>query len=122
MRIITLNANGIRAAARKGFFDWLPSRDADLVCVQETKAQIHQLENDATFFPADYHCEYVDALKKGYSGVALYSRQKPQRIIRSYGDREFDDEGRYLEYQFEALSVVSVYAPSGSSSEERQQA
>ena len=122
MRIITLNANGIRAAARKGFFPWLEAQNADLVCIQETKAQVHQLEHDAAFFPEGYHCQYVDALKKGYSGVALYSRQAPKRIIRSYGDREFDEEGRYLEYQFEKLSVVSLYAPSGSSSDERQQA
>lgn len=122
MRIITLNANGIRAAARKGFFSWLDQQDADLVCLQETKAQIHQLEKDAVYFPAGYHCHYVDALKKGYSGVAVYSRHKPDRVLRSYGDREFDEEGRYLELQFGTLAVVSLYAPSGSSSDARQQA
>ncbi len=122
MRIITLNVNGIRAAARKGFFSWLGRQDADLVCLQETKAQIHQLEKDATFFPDGYHCHYVDAQKKGYSGVAVYSRHKPERVIRGYGDDEFDKEGRYLELQFETLAVVSLYAPSGSSGDVRQQA
>ena len=122
MRIITLNVNGIRAAARKGFFSWLGRQDADLVCLQETKAQIHQLEKDATFFPDGYHCHYVDAQKKGYSGVAVYSRHKPERVIRGYGDGEFDKEGRYLELQFETLAVVSLYAPSGSSGDVRQQA
>ena len=122
MRIITLNVNGIRAAARKGFFAWLARQDADLVCLQETKAQRHQLEQDTTYFPAGYHCHYVDALKKGYSGVAVYSRHRPQRVLSGYGDREFDEEGRYLELQFGALAVVSVYAPSGSSSDARQQA
>ena len=122
MRIITINVNGIRAAARKGFFDWLKKQKADVVCVQETKAQIHQLEEDPVYFPKGYHCYYVDAIKKGYSGVAVYSKHAPQKVVRSYGDREFDDEGRYLELQFDKLAVVSLYAPSGSSSEERQQA
>jgi len=122
MRIVTVNVNGIRAAARKGFFDWLAKQRADVVCIQETKAQIHQLEVDPVFFPKGYHCYYVDAQKKGYSGVAVYSKVKPNKIIRQYGDTEFDNEGRYLEIQFENLAVVSLYAPSGSSSEERQQA
>ncbi len=121
MRVITLNVNGIRAAARKGLFEWLPAQNADLICLQETKAQIHQLE-DPVFTPAGYHCEYFDALKKGYSGVALFSRHAPKKIIRGFGSAEFDPEGRYLEMQFEGLSVVSLYMPSGSSSEQRQQA
>ena len=64
MRVISINTNGIRAAARKGFFDWLPRQRADFVCVQETKAQIHQLDPEP-FFPRRYHCQYFDALKKG---------------------------------------------------------
>ncbi len=122
MRVITINANGIRAAARKGFFAWLEKQKADVVCVQETKAQIHQLEGDSIYFPKNYHCYYVDAVKKGYSGVAIYSKHKPQRVVRAYGDDEFDSEGRYLEVQFGNLAIISLYAPSGSSSEKRQQA
>ena len=72
-RIITCNTNGIRAAARKGFFDWLAGANADVVCIQETKAQIDQL-GDPVFSPNGYHCYYNDAIKKGYSGTALYSR------------------------------------------------
>ena len=121
MRIITLNANGIRSAARKGFFDWLQAQDADVVCVQETKCQRDQI-TDPLFHPAGYHCYYVDAVKKGYSGVAVYSRVKPEDVVVGYGSREFDTEGRYIEAKFKHLSVVSVYLPSGSSSEERQQA
>ena len=121
MRIVTLNANGIRSAARKGFFEWLEAQDADVVCVQETKAQVDQLA-DPVFRPQGYHCYYRDAEKKGYSGVALYSRVEPQAVVTGFGSREFDAEGRYLEAQFKGLSVVSVYLPSGSSSEERQQA
>lgn len=118
-RVISLNANGIRAAARKGFFEWLHSQDADVVCIQETKAQLHQL-TDECFSPAGYHCYYEDAVKKGYSGVAIYSRQKPKKVIRGLGIKEFDDEGRYLEVQLDGLSVVSLYLPSGSSGDLRQ--
>ncbi len=120
MRIITINTNGIRAAARKGFFAWLNKQKADVVCIQETKAQIHQLEPDPIYFPNNYHCSYFDAEKKGYSGVALFSKQKPQKIVCGYGDKEFDNEGRYIEFQFQNITIVSLYAPSGSSSDERQ--
>ncbi len=122
MRVITVNVNGIRAAARKGFFDWIKKQKADVVCIQETKAQIHQLEDNPVFFPKGYFCYYVDAIKKGYSGVAIYSKHEPKKVIRKYGDEEFDNEGRYLELQFENLAVISLYAPSGSSSDERQEA
>lgn len=119
-RVISLNANGIRAAARKGFFEWMQQQNVDVVCIQETKAQIHQL-TDACFTPAGYHCFYEDAEKKGYSGVAIYSRQKPDTVIRGLGIEEFDREGRYLEIQLGKLNIVSVYLPSGSSGDERQQ-
>lgn len=92
-----------------------------MVCIQETKAQIHQLE-DPVFHPGKFHCYYEDAEKKGYSGVALYCRQEPDDLIRGYGSGEFDAEGRYIEARFGNLSIVSLYAPSGSSSEERQAA
>ena len=120
-RVISLNTNGIRAAARKGFFEWMWQQDADVVCIQETKAQVHQL-GDEIFSPAGYHCYYEDAIKKGYSGVAVYSKHEPKKVIRGYGDPEFDNEGRYLEVQLGGISVVSLYLPSGSSSDERQEA
>jgi exodeoxyribonuclease III len=119
MRIITLNCNGIRSAARKGLFDWLPQQQADILCLQETKAQEHQLDH-GDFRPAGWHCHYFDAEKKGYSGVALFSRAAPDRVIRGFGVDEFDREGRYLEARFGALSVVSIYLPSGSSGPHRQ--
>ena len=121
MRIITLNANGIRSAARKGFFEWIALQGADVVCTQETKCQREQI-SDPGFHPAGYYSYYFDAIKKGYSGVAVYSRTKPDDVIAGHGSREFDREGRYLELRFKNLSVVSLYLPSGSSSEERQQA
>ena len=80
-RVISLNANGIRAAARKGFFDWLERQDADVVCIQETKAQVHQL-GDELFSPSGYHCYYEDAVKQGYSGGAIDSRHEPQKVGR----------------------------------------
>lgn len=121
MRIISFNANGIRAAARKGFFEWLARQDADVVCIQELKAQQHQLEGDDTFFPEGYHCFYEEATnRKGYSGVALYARREPDELIRGMGHEEFDAEGRYIEARFGNLAVASLYAPSGSSGDHRQ--
>ncbi|MFA5983481.1 MAG: exodeoxyribonuclease III [Methylococcaceae bacterium] len=119
MRVITLNANGIRSAERKGFFPWLETQAADVVCIQETKAQIHQLEADI-FFPKNYHCFYHDAEKKGYSGVAIYAKNQPDQIIAGIGWADVDSEGRYIEARFDNLSVISLYLPSGSSGEERQ--
>jgi len=119
MKVISVNTNGIRAAARKGFFDWLRQQRTDFTCIQETKAQLHQLE-DPQFHPEGFHSRYCDALKKGYSGTAIYARKPPLEVIRGFGDSEFDNEGRYLEYRYRNLSVVSLYAPSGSSGEHRQ--
>ncbi len=120
MKIITINTNGIRAAARKGFFEWLTKENPDVVCIQETKAQFEQLKDNPIFQPEGYHCAYHDAVKKGYSGVAIYSKVKPQAIIEGTGWEDIDAEGRYLEFQFDNLNVVSLYMHSGSSSEERQ--
>ena len=119
MRIITLNVNGIRSAASKGLFDWLGRQQADVVCLQETKAQTAQLV-DRSFWPKGHHVHYYDAERKGYSGVALFSRQEPDDVIRGFGVREFDGEGRYIEARFGTLSVVSLYLPSGSAGPERQ--
>ena len=119
MRIISFNANGIRSASNKGFFTWLEGQQADIVCLQETKAQEHQLA-DACFRPLG-HCHYRDAsTKKGYSGVAIYSRREPDEVRTALGWAPFDDEGRYIEARYGNLSVVSFYIPSGSSGELRQ--
>ncbi len=119
MRIISINVNGIRAAARKGFFDWLAEQDADIVCIQEIKAQVEQLE-DSLFWPQGYNCHYCQAEKKGYGGVAIYCKKAPDEVIIGFGIDEFDSEGRYVEARYSGLSVVSLYAPSGSSGPERQ--
>ena len=120
MKIVTANVNGIRAAGRKGFFEWIRKTLPNVVCIQETKAQIEQL-SDALYHPEGYHCFYHDAQKKGYSGVALYCRQQPDKVVIGMGNKEFDSEGRYIEAIFGNLSVISVYMPSGSSKEARQQ-
>ena len=119
MRIITLNVNGVRSAARKGLFEWLPEQRADVVCLQETKAQAGQL-TDPTFWPEHHHCFYFDARKKGYAGTALFARREPDEVIMGIGAGEFDAEGRYLEARFGKISVVSLYLPSGSSGPKRQ--
>ncbi|WP_396616100.1 exodeoxyribonuclease III [Lysobacter soli] len=120
MRIISFNANGLRSAANKGFFDWFRTQDADVLCVQETKAQEHQLAGPQ-FLPEGYRAWFKDAItKKGYSGVAIYSRREPDEVRTSMGWAPFDDEGRYIEARFGNLSVVSFYIPSGSSGELRQ--
>ena len=120
MKIVTANVNGIRAAGRKGFFEWIAKTQPHVVCIQETKAQIDQL-TDELYHPEGYHCFYHDAEKKGYSGVALYCKHKPDKVIVGMGNEEFDAEGRYIEANFGNLTVISLYMPSGSSKEERQQ-
>jgi len=120
MRILSFNANGLRSAASKGFFDWFAQRDVDVLCLQETKAQEHQL-TDAVFRPDGYRAYFKDAsTKKGYSGVAIYSKREPDEVRTQLGWAPFDDEGRYIEARFGKLSVVSFYIPSGSSGELRQ--
>jgi exodeoxyribonuclease-3 len=99
----------------------MAKQKADVICIQETKAQVDQL-TDAVFSPSDYYCYYEDAEKKGYSGTAIYTRHKPKRVIYGYGDVEFDAEGRYLEVQLDGINVVSLYLPSGSSGDVRQEA
>ena len=120
MRIISINTNGIRAAARKGFFAWLHKQQADVVCIQETKAQEHQL-SDPVFSLSGYRSYFHDAQKKGYSGVAIYTRHQPREMSFGIGWDIMDSEGRWLRTDFGNLSVISLYLPSGSSKEERQQ-
>ncbi|BCA94499.1 exodeoxyribonuclease III [Legionella antarctica] len=120
MKVISFNANGIRASARNGFYEWLAGQAADFVCIQETKAQVHQLVPEEVYYPRDYFCDYYDAQKKGYSGVAIYARQKPLRVVRGMGFDYCDNEGRYIQFDYPKLSIISLYLPSGTSGEDRQ--
>ena len=119
-RIITLNVNGIRSAAKKGFFKWLADQNADVICLQEIKAEVAQLD-DPLFWPEGYHCQYYSAQKKGYSGVALYSKEKPLTVQLGLAHDLFDAEGRAVQAQFKDFSVSSLYFPSGTSGDIRQQ-
>ena len=119
MRIITINLNGIRSAANKGFFAWFAEQDADIVCLQELRAQAADM-TEQMLAPAGYHGYFHYAEKKGYSGVGIYCREKPQQVTAGLGIAEFDAEGRYLCADFAGFSVVSLYLPSGSSGEQRQ--
>ena len=120
MRIISVNLNGIRSAFSKGFLPWLLQQDADIICLQELKAQAADITTQMATIPG-YHSYFHYAEKKGYSGVGIYCRQKTQAVIEGLGIPEFDREGRYIEAQFGKLSVISLYLPSGSSGEERQE-
>ena len=119
MLVATLNLNGIRAAQRKGFFEWLAAVKPDIICLQELKAQLDQLQAPV-FWPEHYHCHYRPAEKKGYSGVAIFSRKQPDRIIDSMDWPVVESEGRYIEAVFGDLHIASIYLPSGTSGVERQ--
>jgi exodeoxyribonuclease-3 len=119
MRVLTLNVNGIRSAARKGLYRWLAAQRADIACLQEIKAQAADLEPGMRA-PKGLYGHFSHAQKKGYAGVAIYSRLRPDALIEGFGVREFDAEGRYLEARFGRLSVISVYLSSGSSGPHRQ--
>jgi exodeoxyribonuclease III len=121
LRVVTINLNGIRSATAKGFFTWLSRNKADVACMQEVKAHETDLPS-AIRVPRNYLSHFHCAQKKGYSGVALYSRATPDRVECGFGSTEFDAEGRVIQADYGDLSVISAYLPSGSSSEERQQA
>ncbi len=120
MRIISYNVNGIRAAFKKGFIDWLKTNPADVICLQETKAtkddvDIKQLE------ALGFHHHWYSAQKKGYSGVAVFSKIKPTNVLMGNGHKESDDEGRVIQVDFGDIRLINAYFPSGTSGDLRQQ-
>ncbi|MDR0234521.1 MAG: exodeoxyribonuclease III [Zoogloeaceae bacterium] len=121
LRIISLNLNGIRSAWRKGAAGWLSAQNADFVALQELKARADDLEEDMLLPPGFFAC-YAHAEKKGYSGVGLWCRNEPLAVRIGMGNPEFDAEGRYIRADFADYSVISLYVPSGSASDERQTA
>lgn len=121
LRVVSFNANGLRAAGRNGFFGWFARQKADILCVQELRAHAGQID-DRLYSPRGFHRFLCCAEKPGYSGVAVYCRREPVEVVTGYGDPEFDREGRYIEARFGDIDVASVYFPSGSSSEARQEA
>ncbi len=122
MKIISYNVNGIRSAASKGFFTWLQATDPDIICLQEVKALPGQIPEEIFLIEQmGYHHYWYPAQKKGYSGVAILTKQKPEHVEYGCGNEQFDAEGRMLRADFADFSVMSLYLPSGSSGEERQQ-
>ncbi|WP_187263440.1 exodeoxyribonuclease III [Pontibacter beigongshangensis] len=119
MRIITYNVNGIRAAITKGFREWLLAANPDVLCLQEIKADDSKFDR-AIFEAMGYHVYLHPAVKKGYSGVAILSRQQPRHVEIGCGIECYDNEGRVIRADYDNFSVMSVYMPSGSSGEERQ--
>lgn len=118
-KIITYNLNGIRAAIGKGLLEWIKEIDADIMCFQETKAQLDQIPV-MDFQGSGYSNYWYSAVKKGYSGVGLITKKEPDAVIYGMGIKKYDDEGRMIRADFGDISVISVYHPSGSSGEERQ--
>lgn len=119
MRIISYNVNGIRAAITKGFVDWLKTHPADVICVQETKAQKENL-NHKLFNDIGYHDYWFSARKKGYSGVAVFTRILPDNVEYGNGHGASDEEGRVIQMDFKDVRLINAYFPSGTSGEERQ--
>lgn len=121
MRVVSLNVNGLRSALKKGLLPWLRRQDADLICLQEVRAEPAELPRAVTA-PRGYEAHYLTAQKKGYSGVALWSRLPPRQVQRPDLWPGLLSEGRWIQLDFPKFSVVSVYFPSGSSGEHRQEA
>lgn len=119
MKIVSFNANGIRSAHRKDFFKWFNQSDIDVLCIQETKAQLEQLGPEITA-QIGYESFFSDAEKKGYSGVAIYTKHTPDTVHHEFGWELADSEGRYIQVDLGNLSIASLYLPSGTSGDERQ--
>lgn len=120
MKVVSLNANGIRSAIKKGLYTWIDTLKPDIICIQETKAPLTELKDSIAL--EGYFLAFEDAQKKGYSGVAIFSKQKPDEIKQGFGDdfEDMDSEGRFVAMRFGKLWVASIYLPSGSSSVDRQ--
>lgn len=120
MKVISYNVNGIRAAMTKGFLQWLEKESPDVICLQETKAQEDQIPTMDFNMEGYKYCYYFSAQKKGYSGVAILCKQKPDNIVKGMGIEKYDNEGRMIRCDFGSLSILSVYHPAGVSGDERQ--
>ena len=119
MKIVSYNVNGIRAAIGKGLVSWLRDADVDVLCLQETKAQADQIDAKA-FEELGYNCYFTCAEKKGYSGVAIFTKQKPDNVVYGMGNEKYDSEGRVIRADYGDFTLICVYIPSGTSGEERQ--
>jgi len=112
LKVLSYNVNGIRAALKKGFADWLQAADPDVLCIQETKALQEQVDT-GVFEDLGYHHYWFSAQKKGYSGVAILTKKEPNKVVYGSGIDHMDFEGRILRVDFDEVSVMSLYLPSG---------
>jgi len=119
LRIISYNVNGIRSAIKKGFIDWLKTDPADIICIQETKAERDNVDH-RSFTELGFHDYWFSARKKGYSGVAVFSKFKPDNVTYGNGHGPSDEEGRVIQLDFGELRLINAYFPSGTSGSERQ--
>ncbi|WP_298297516.1 exodeoxyribonuclease III [Hydrotalea sp.] len=119
MRIISYNVNGIRAAIKKGFAEWLQTDPADVICLQETKAAKEDVDN-SVFEALGYHTYWFSAQKKGYSGIAVFTKIKPDAVFYGHQKEQSDFEGRVIRLDFGAITLINAYFPSGTSGDERQ--
>jgi len=121
MRILSWNVNGIRAIQKKGFIDWLLTEDPDILCVQETKAAPEQLSNELLNINGYKSYFSSSTVKKGYSGVAIYTKQEPVKIENGFGIPKFDDEGRIIIADYKDFILLNIYYPNGKQNKERLQ-
>lgn len=112
MRVMTLNVQGIQQAAEKGFFDWMVEQDADVVCLQDLRAKEYELD-DAIYHPEGYYAYFFDAFEDGYSGVALYCKTPPKAIMTGLGFEQCDFHGRYIQADYDEISIASMSIPEG---------
>lgn len=120
LQILSWNINGIRAGLKKGFLDWFKQADPDILCIQETKAWEEQLPDELTNVPG-YHAYFCQGVKKGYSGTAIYTKEKPLSIERGFGIEKFDNEGRILIAKYKTFTLINIYYPNGKRDKERLQ-
>ncbi|MEV7558016.1 exodeoxyribonuclease III [Streptomyces sp. NPDC089795] len=119
LTVTSVNVNGIRAAAKKGFGAWLDGTDADVICLQEVRAEEGQIPDEVRT-PTGWHTVFAPAAVKGRAGVALYTRREPERVQVGFGSDEFDTGGRYIEIDLPGVTVASLYLPSGEAGTEKQ--
>jgi exodeoxyribonuclease III len=118
MKLYSWNVNGIRAIKEKGFIDWVKEEQPDMLCLQETKLQLHQVDEELKDIEG-YHSYWSFAEKKGYSGVVTYTKQQPKSVSHGFGIEEFDSEGRIVITEFEEFTLLNIYFPNGQMGDER---
>lgn len=118
LKLLSWNVNGIRAVLKKGFLEWFKKENPDILCIQETKAWEEQLPDELINVPG-YHSYFCQGVKKGYSGTAIYTKEKPIKVERGFGIEKYDNEGRILIAEYKEFTLINIYYPNGKQSKER---